>query len=101
MEKYYRVRKLKNPDANGICVKVEEGKLETFAGKLSPSDFGCFVEMGEMKVKKGYFLTEIDEFKAERLKMDYDCWTKMQLWAGTDPISIAIKSELAYKGIKR
>jgi hypothetical protein len=96
MPKYYRVRGKKHPDQNGAVIKISKKKLEVITGEHSPKDFGCYINKRNNKgisVNKKYFLKEISEKTANKLKEDSDYWEMMQLYMGTDPFSMQIEAE--------
>ncbi len=76
---YFRVKKKIAPKEMGIVVRVQEGKLATFAGGGLPSDFGCRLSWrGHLIAGRGYFSYPIEEGEAIRLKEDYTHWKALQ-----------------------
>ncbi|MDP3986801.1 MAG: hypothetical protein Q8P81_01090 [Nanoarchaeota archaeon] len=72
---YFVVKDLADPIAHGIVVSMEDGELETVAGKSFPSQFGCGIDCnGNLHISQGYIALNITEARAHMLKRDYFHW---------------------------
>ena len=93
---YFQVKRDDSPEANGVVVKVHDGKLELIAGEhleagLDPA--------GKLCVPHGYFYFMISEGIAKKLQEDYLSLEIIQSYASdVHPINIISTPGLREKG---
>ncbi|MCX6749469.1 MAG: hypothetical protein NTW17_01850 [Candidatus Pacearchaeota archaeon] len=82
---YYHIKPKKTPDVNGIVIRLDRGKLETFAGTSNPSKYGCSVDVqGNLVVDERYSFSQIDEKEALNRRENYENWILFQGWVAPD-----------------
>lgn len=85
-DKYFRLRNIKTPSANGVVIKYSDDSLEVIAGESRLKELDVSLdEGGNLKYKKeNYTLTEIDETWAKQLRESYFNWKFLQAWVRQD-----------------
>jgi len=71
-DEYYNLKWTCDTEAQGIVVKIRDGKLKTVAGDSPPSQFGCYLNTeGRVVLDRDFTATPIDSATAEEAITDY------------------------------